>query len=235
MKSKRFPLSLLLIFGASLHSVGQIAIGAKAGYNFNSFRANKEYDVVPGFTVGGVAKYPVFDFLTARGELLYVQQAANIEDYYVLPGELYHSGSRVTFHTIQIPLIAEFGLPSLSEEAIQPKLLLGGFYSYNIKARESYESVLTVTGYEQQRFESHSNLTSNFKRHQYGIVGALAAEIEAFGFPVSLEFRYQMNLNPISVDGSQNFYNLSATHERWGNKLYLSTLSFNVAVRLIYL
>lgn len=228
-----FILLLSLVSYTGLHA--QIAIGAKAGYNFNSFRGNKEYEVVPGFTVGGFAKYPVLDFLTARAELLYVQQGARLEQYYVSQPELLHRRSRVTFHSIQVPVMAEFGLPSLGEEAVQPKLMLGGFYSFNVMARENYESVTKISGFAPMEDRHASNVTSLFQQNQFGLVGAIAAEVKAFGFPVALEFRYQYNLNPISTASNRNHFSLVNTHKRWGKDLYLSTLTFNVSVRLMYL
>jgi hypothetical protein len=235
MKSKPYPLILLLtlLFFTCTSALSQISVGAKAGYNFNSIRGDKEYDVVPGFAVGGFAKYPITDFLMARAEVLYFQQAANLIDYYVLPGELYHSRARVTFHNIQIPILAEFGLPSLSEENLKPKLLIGGFYSYTLSAKENYNNIITVDGYETISYKGSTDVTSLFNRSQYGLQAAIVAEMKAFGYPVSMEFRYQYNLNPFSEGDNANQYNLSATHEYWGDKLYLSTLSFNIGVKLI--
>jgi hypothetical protein len=233
MKSKYHLLIIVLVLTTYIPVWSQIQAGAKLGYNFNSIRGVKEYDVVPSFNVGGFAKYNVTDFLHARAELLYFQQAANLEDYYVLPGELFRSKARVTFHNIQVPILAELGLPSLAEEPLQPKLLIGGFFSYTLYAREHFNNNVTVTGYDRMNYQGNSNLTSIFNRAQYGLQAAVVAELQAFGFPVTMEFRYQYNLNPFSEGDNANRYNLSATHERWGDKMYLSTLSFNIGVKLI--
>lgn len=233
MKPKTLSLAIIFFLTTYIPVWSQIQIGAKAGYNFSSIRGVKEYDVVPSFNLGGFAKYKVTDFLHARAELLYFQQAANLEDYFVLPGELFRSKTRLTFHNIQIPLLAELGLPSLAEEPLQPKLLIGPFFGYTLYAREHYNNNVTVTGYDKIQYSGNDNVTSIFKRSQYGLQAAIVAELEAFGFPVTMEFRYQYNLNPFSEGDNANRYNLSATHERWGDKLYLSTLSFNIGVKLM--
>jgi hypothetical protein len=123
----------------------------------------------------------------------------------------------------------------LSEEALQPKLMLGGFYSLNMKAHENFINVMNVSGYPEQKSEGGADLSSLFRKNQFGIIGAVAAEVKILTYPVSFEFRYQYNLNPISKAANRYHYALAKTHDRWGNDLYLSTLSFNVAVRLLYL
>ena len=214
-------------------SVAQIAVGAKAGANINSFRGNNEYDAVPGFNAGAFAKYPVTDFLKARVEVLYFKQGANLYDYVVLSPELKRSMSRVAFHNIQIPLIAELGIPSLSEDKIQPKLIVGGFYSYTMLARESYNNVVSIYGYDDMSYSGHTDLSDKFKKSQAGLLAGLSADVTLFGKPVSLEFRYHYNLNAVNV-GTQNDFNFIRTHQKLGSDLNLATLSFNVAVTLSY-
>src|SRR5687767_11044019 len=99
-----FAAAIALTFSVASHA--QIAVGAKAGVNFNSFRNSKEYrnhfDVIPGFNVGAFAKYPVLDFLTARAEVLYFQQGANIYDYSVI-SDLRRKSAVVRFHNVSVP------------------------------------------------------------------------------------------------------------------------------------
>ena len=238
MKNLLYPLVVAFFATVSISSTnGQIAVGPKAGINFNSFRNSKEYrnyfDVIPGFNVGGFAKYPVLPFLTARVEALYMQQGANLYDYYVI-NDLYRKNSKIRFHNFEVPVLAEFGLPSLAEESLQPKLLLGGFYSYTIYSRESYQNIARISGRPAIEYDGFSDTRDQFTRSQYGIIGALAAEMKVFNYPISLEFRYQYNINRANKPGTQNSYNLAATADKWGDKLYLHTLSINVAVTLFY-
>jgi hypothetical protein len=234
MKTILVGLTACLLISFSEISVAQIAVGAKGGSNINSFRGNNEYDAVPGYNIGGFAKYPITKFLNARAEILYFKQGANLYDYVFLSPELKRSNARVAFHNIQVPIIAELGLPSLNEDAIQPKLLLGGFFSYTMQARETYTNVVKISGYDQVTYSGHSDISSLFRKNQVGLLAGIAAEVKLFGKPVSFEFRYHYNLNKVNVAGTQNQPNMIATHQKWGNDLKLATLSFNVAVTLSY-
>jgi hypothetical protein len=232
---KSLPL-LSFIFFVVFQASAQIPIGAKAGINWNSFRGNKNFDVIPGLCVGGFARYSVFPFLTAKGELLYFQQGANLVDYNVIPGDLDHNNAQVVFNSFQIPLIAEFGLPSLLEEDLQPKIGLGAFYSWNFYSRERYTNAAKIPGYDRIYYDGHSNVTSQFKRTQFGLIGAVGADIKVFSMPVYLEFRYTHNLTRITEPGTTTRYNLENTFNEWNkDALKLGTLSFNVAVTLHYL
>jgi hypothetical protein len=237
MKTLSTTLTLAFAFTTCISSYAQIAVGAKAGINFNSFRNSKEYrnhfDVIPGFNVGAFAKYPVLNFLTARAEVLYFQQGANIYDYNVLY-DLRRKYAVVRFHNVAVPILAEFGIPSLKEELIQPKLLLGGFYSYTFYTRESYTNVAKVSGRSAVEYDGYSNTQNQYESSQYGIIGAIAAEVQMFHKPVSIEFRYQYNMPRVNKPGTQNDFNLQPTTEKWGNDLYIHTLSINVAVTLTY-
>ncbi len=235
MKRKLFVGIVSILVMISLSCSGQISVGAKAGINFNSFRKSESYrnyfDVVPGFNAGAFARYPVLSFLTARAELLYMQQGANIIDYRVVP-ELSRRNVKARFHNIQVPILVELGLPSLKDDLLQPKLLLGGFYSYTIASRESFTNHAKISGRSEISYDGYNDLKSQFESSQYGLIGAIAADVTVFNKPVSLEFRYQYNLGRANKAGTQADYNLAATHEEWGDKLLLHTLSINVAVTL---
>jgi hypothetical protein len=224
---------LFLLFLIVYQANAQIQVGAKAGINWNSFRGNKAFDVVPGWNAGVFGRYQLLSYLAVKGEVLYFQQGANLIDYNVVPGELDHHSARVTFHSAQIPVLAEFGLPSLAEEPIRPKISLGGFYAFNIYSRESYQNVARVEGYPSIEYAGHNNATDQFKRSQFGLIGALGADLEIFHQQVYLEFRYTHNLNRITVPGESTRYNLKNTFHEWGSdNLKVGTLSFNVAVTI---
>jgi hypothetical protein len=234
MKVIRIALTMCVVIGFVNYASAQIAVGPKGGINFNSFRGNEAYDVIPAFNVGGFVKYPFFPFLSARGEVLYMQQAANLIDYRVLTPDLARIHAKVRFHNIQIPLLAEFGLPSLNEDDLQPKLWVGGFYSYTFYARESYTNVAKITGYDRVEYEGHRDFTGLINRSQFGLIGALGADVKIKSIPFSIEFRYQYNLNKVNKSGTQQLLNMKSTHDKWGNDLNLSTLSINVAATLFY-
>lgn len=236
MKRHRFP--LIVAFSAVIISAtvnAQIAVGPKVGVNFNSFRKSSEFrnyfDPVGGFNFGAFAKYPVLDFLNARVEVLYFQQGANLYDYRVM-SELYRSNAKVKFHNIEIPVLAELGLPALKEESLQPKLLVGGFYSYTLYSRETFDNVISVSGRDRIRYDGFISPQDQYNRSQYGLIAALSADMKMFNYPVSIEFRYQYNLNRLNQAGTQFDYNLQNTTKNWGNELKLQTLSVNVGVAL---
>ncbi len=237
MKTTLRTLALAFIVSSAIPAFSQIAVGAKGGINFNSFRKSEtfrnHFDAIPGFNLGAYGKYPVLPFLTARAEVLYFQQGGNLYDYR-MAAELYHSDAKIKFHNVEIPLLAELSLPSLSEDPLQPKLLLGGFYSYSIYTRESYTSIITVSGYPTLTGDGYRNSQSQYYRSQAGLIAGLAAEMKVFNYPVSLEFRYQYNLNTQNKPGTQYDYDLKNTTGRWGNDLKLHTLSINIGVTLFY-
>ena len=237
MKRQLLPLIVALMAIVVIPTTAQIAVGPKVGVNFNSFRKSKSFrnyfDPIGGFNLGAFAKYPVTDFLKARAEVLYFQQGGNIYDYRVIR-ELYRSGAKVKFHNIEIPILAELGMPSLNEDPLQPKLLIGGFYSQTLYARESFTNVVKVSGQNEIKYDGFLNADGQYNSAQYGLIAGLAAEMKIFNQPVSLEFRYQYNLNRVNKAGTQNSYNLQNTTDKWGNELKLHTLSINVGVTLFY-
>lgn len=234
MKSRESLFIVFFIAFSLQQALAQIAVGPKAGYNFNSLRGNHKYDVVPGFNVGGFAKYQMFDFMLLRAELLYMQQGANLNDYEISVPNLQRNDAKIKFHGIQLPVMAEFQLPSLSEDDVKPKLWVGGFYSRTLYVRETYTNIAKVPSYDPVTYSGHSNVTDLFNASQYGIIAGIGGDVKVFSYPVSLEFRYQYNLSRANKAGSQGAYNLINTVDEWGDKLYISTLSFNVAVTMFY-
>jgi hypothetical protein len=238
MKRHLLPLFVaLLAITFSPSTNAQIAVGPKLGANINSFRKSETFrnyfDPIPGFNVGAFAKYPVMDFLNARVELLYFQQGGNIYDYKVI-NELSRSNAKVRFHNFEIPVLAELGLPSLKEDPLQPKILLGACYSYTVYTRESFTNIVKVSGRDKIQYDGFLNSQGQYNRGQIGLIAGLAAEMKMFNVPVTLEFRYQYNVNRANKPGTQNSYNLQNTTDKWGDQLKLHTLSINVAATLFY-
>jgi hypothetical protein len=237
MKRHLLPLVVAFLAIVIIPASAQIAVGPKAGVNFNSFRKSKSFrnyfDPIGGFNIGAFAKYPVTDFLKARAEILYFQQGGNIYDYRVI-SEMYRSGAKVKFHNLEIPVLAELGIPSLNEDPLQPKLLLGACYSYTMYARESFTNIVKISGRDEIEYDGFLNAQNQYNRGQIGLIAGIGAEMKMFNVPVSLEFRYQSNLNRANKPGTQNSYNLQNTTSKWGSELKLHTLSINVAATLFY-
>jgi hypothetical protein len=227
----------LLIIAAALsatvcsHVVAQFSAGPTASYNFNSFRGNKAFDVIPGYSVGGFVSYRLTDYASPKAELLYARQGGNLIDYPVLGSELYRKKSTVSFHSLQVPLMVDLGLPSLVDAPLKPRLSLGAAYSFVISARERYYNVINFGGRSLQE-RGYTTVTDQFSRSQFSLVGAIGGEFTMFSMPVSLEFRYLYGLTDISQPGTRNDANLVRTFQEWGNDLRLGTLSFTVQVLL---
>jgi hypothetical protein len=219
---------------SGVNAFAQFAVGAKAGINFNSFIGKKAYDAIPGFNVGGFVEHPILDFLNGRAELLYFQQGGNLYDYPVLPPDLQHNNAKLIFHTIQVPVLAELGLPALKEESLQPKLLLGAYYSYTVMTRDRYVNWVELGGYSPVEYKGHTDVSGDFYKNRFGLVGGLAAELEIASFPVSLEFRFNYPLSSINKPDSINKYYMKNTTDVWGDNLKIATLSINAAVTLKY-
>lgn len=227
-----FSVGIVLIASASQ---AQLLVGVRGGHNINSFRGDDAFDAVPGFNAGGVFRYQPLSFLTARLELLYVQQGANIIDYTAIYPYLDRSRVRVAFHNAAVPVLVELGLPSLLERGFQPKLIVGGFYSYTVYARETYNNVIHVNGYEPMAYEGATDFTPFINRHQYGFIGAVAADVRFGETPVSIEVRYQYNYNQVNKAQTSLLPSMHRTHNQWGDKLYLATLSISLTATLFNL
>jgi hypothetical protein len=238
MKKLLFSVSVTMIVMVTQTVCAQINIGPKAGFNYNSFHKNlgvKNFqDAIPGFHAGVFGKYSVLEFLSVRAELIYNLQGSGVEDYRAL-SDLYRKDVKLAFHNAALPIIVELGLPGMAEAKVQPKLLLGGYYSYLFYARESYSNVAQLSGSPSVVFEGFTNVTDQFNQHQFGAIAGIGADVLIFSRPVSLDLRYQYNVNPVNKNGTEFSYNLSGVHAEWGNDLFVHTLSFSAGVSLFKL
>lgn len=185
---------------------------------------------VLGFNAGGYAKYQVLSFLTARAELLYFQQGGTIENYYALYPSVQHKSVKLTQHTLQIPIVAELGVPGMEENNIQPKLMLGGYYGFTMSSWESFDKVST-SQYETVTEKSGANVSSSFVYNQAGFLVGIGADMKMGDKELSFEFRYNQNLNIIN-DNSAALTHLNSTLNNYQGDLRASTFSFNVGMTL---
>lgn len=185
---------------------------------------------VLGFNAGGYARYQVLSFLTARAEVIYFQQGGTIENYYALYPSVQHKNVKLTQHTLQIPLVVELGVPGMEESNIQPKLMLGGFYGFTMASRESYDKV-SASQYEKVTEKAGSDVSSSFVYNQGGFLVGLGADIKMGDKDVSLEFRYNQNLNILNESGAA-LTHLHSTLKNYEGDLRSSTFSFNVGMTI---
>lgn len=207
---------------------------AKTATNVNKSNIDQRYyrsDIsVIGFNAGGYARYQILSFLNARAELLYFQQGGTIENYYSLYPSVQHKNVKLTQHMLQIPLVAELGIPGMEESPIQPKLLLGGYYGFTMSSRESYDKVST-SQYETVTEKSGSNVSSSFVYSQAGFLVGIGADMKMGDKDLSFEFRYNQNLNILNESGAA-LTHLNSTLKNYQGDLRSSTFSFNVGMTL---
>jgi hypothetical protein len=91
-----------------------------------------------------------------------------------------------------------------------------------------------VGGYDPVEYKGTSDVSGDFYRNQFGLVAGIAAEMNIKTYPVSIEFRYHYNLNPVNRPDTSTKYYLKNTTEVWGDNLKIATLSLSVAVTLTY-
>lgn len=184
---------------------------------------------VLGFNVGGYAKYQVLSFITARAEILYFQQGGTVENYYALSfPAVEHENVKLTQHTLQIPLMAEIGIPGMEENAVQPKLFAGGYYGFTIASRESFDKVST-SRYEKNIARSSADVSGSYVYSQVGFLIGVGADLKMGSKDLSLEFRYNQNLTIINESGAA-LTHLNSTLKNYQGNLRTSTFSFNVGM-----
>src|SRR5690606_27689929 len=181
-----FSAGILLL---AQNAYSQLSVGVRGGVNITSFTGKEPFDPFPGYDAGLVLQYPLASFLTARAELLYVQQGTLLADYFLAGDMIERTGVRVAFHNAHVPVLLEFGIPALKESGVRPKLLFGGFYGYTIQAQEHYNTVIQLSGLGSVQYAGNSDFTSFIDQHQYGFVGALAFDVKMGGRYVSIETR----------------------------------------------
>src|SRR6218665_1327901 len=163
---------LLLLAATAAHA--QIETGAKIGVNLNQFN---QPGTVFGFNGGVFGRYTITPFAKARVELLYMQQGGARQnytrDYNFTEGNvdgITYSNRFVTFHNVEIPVLAELTLPELADGEIAPRLLLGGAYGITLGAFETHDKTYIFDDDATPRMmvsDRRENVGSNYKKNQF--------------------------------------------------------------------
>ena len=135
---------------------------------------------------------------------------------------------KLTQHTLQIPLMAEIGIPGMEENAVQPKLFAGGYYGFTIASRESFDKVST-SRYEKNIARSSADVSGSYVYSQVGFLIGVGADLKMGSKDLSLEFRYNQNLTIINESGAA-LTHLNSTLKNYQGNLRTSTFSFNVGM-----
>ena len=207
---------------------------ATTATNVNKSNIDQRYymsDIsVIGFNAGGFATYNVLSFLNARAELLYFQQGGTVENYYALYPSVQHKNVKLRQHTLQIPIIAELGIPGMEENSIQPKLRIGGYYGFTVASRESFDKV-SEDKYQVNTVKASADVSGSYAYSQAGFLVGLGADFKMAEKDISVEFRYNQNLTIINESGAA-LTHLNSTLKNYGGDLRTSTFSFNVGMKL---
>ena len=207
--------------------------GLKIGANFNQFN---QPGTTIGFNGGLFAAYSPIKVLEVQLELLYMQQGGAREAYFQdlssLDGPIAaisYFNRYVTFHNVEIPVLARVTLPSLSGETVRPRLLAGFAYGFALAAMEyndkryySSDGGLVVPISNQR-----TNVGANYEQHQFGIIAGFAVDYTLGGKIFTTEVRYRRAINEL------NLINYAILEH--SGQLYSSTLSINFAISLFNL
>lgn len=229
---------LLLLTATATHA--QIETGAKLGVNLNQFN---QPGTVFGFNGGVFGRYTLTPFAKARVELLYMQQGGARQNYYrdysYMDGNVQginYTNRFVTFHNLEIPVLAELTLPELADGAIVPRLLVGGAYGITLGAFETHEKTYYFDDDVTPRVmvsDKRENVGSNYKRNQFGLIAGMAIDFKVGERTFTTEIRYRRNLNQLNLIrfGTPDLNGLPGTIGQEGD-LYTSTLSINFGMTI---
>lgn len=237
---------LLVVFMCSIWGMAhaQITLGAKTGININQF---SQPGTTMGANVGIYGAYQVLPFLSVKLEPQYSQEGGGRPDYtrdYNLISDnvtfITFVNPNVTFHNVQVPLLLEFTLPEFQDEAMMPKLILGGSYGLMVSAMEEHtkrytylDNVFPVpsggsptsqldVGYQRE------NVIDNYARNQWSLIFGMGMQYKVAERTFMFDLRYRQGMNNLNMlrFASPNF--VPGT----GGNLRSSTLSFNFSMSI---
>jgi hypothetical protein len=173
--------ALAVLFAAALiPQTLEAGVGIKAGYSLSKFSQTSEaplpfaWENLP-FFVGGLSFESGLGFISIQSEMLYVRMGGKFA-----AGEL-----EFRFGYIQAPVLIKLNV--LPAGPVRPFIAGGGYGSYLIKA----EGVLAGT---------KADLTEDFQRMDYGLIGGAGLAFKLPGISVSVEGRYNYGLMNIMRD-----------------------------------
>lgn len=208
-------------------------LGVKIGPSLNQFA---QPGTVIGMNIGMFGTYKVTKCFTARMELLFSTQGGGRRDYRRVdtdPNDPYggkavnvtNINPQVIFNSIEIPVLGEFGLAESSRLMIQPKLLLGGSYSFAMSAIEHktqrynfYDGTFADLAYTRQ------NVTEYYKRSQLSVIVGAGINFNMGSHVFNVDVRYRQGLTQLN----QRLYDIPGM----GGKLYSNSLIFNMGITL---
>lgn len=164
-------------------------VGIKGGYSLAKFSLTGEMDAevwkyLPAFVAGAYLELKL-GFVSIQPEVLYTRMGAKIEEVIEeVPFSLQYR-----FDYVQVPVLLKFNI--VPAGPIRPFLYGGGYGAYLLKAKGIMEG-----GGESEE----ADLTDDFQRYDYGVVGGVGLAFKLPGLSISVEGRYNYGLMNIIKD-----------------------------------
>jgi len=212
----------------------QFVVGLQTGVNLNQF-------TMPGTTIGlnagAYGSYKFASFAKARLEILYSQEGGGRQNYSIpltdprLAGvagniaQLNYINPFVYMHNLQVPVMVELTLPEFSDEAVMPKLILGGSYGYMFSANELHTAQYI---FNDNTFANipylREDVGSSYVASQFSLIAGFGLEFNTDKRSFSFDVRYRQGLTQLN--------NVNETLSYKDGRLFSSTLSFNLSMSL---
>ncbi len=173
-------------------------VGIKGGLSLAKFSLSGEMETaewkyLPSWVAGAYVEFKL-GFVSLQPEVLYTRMGAKIED--VIEDVPFSLQYRLDY--LQVPVLLKFNV--VPAGPIRPFLYAGGYGGYLLKAKGIMEG-----GGE----TDEADLTENFERVDYGVVGGAGLAFKLPGLSVSVEGRYNYGLanfikDPLEGESGKN-------------------------------
>jgi len=192
MKKLAIAALAVLCAAALIPQTLEAGVGIKGGFSLAKIVETPPFgwENLP-FFVGGLSFEGGLGFISIQPEVLYVRMGGKV----VIDAD---NGLENRFDYLQVPVLIKVNV--IPAGPIRPFLAAGGYGAYLIKAQGALE-VAGVT--------TKADLTENYGRYDYGVVGAAGLAFKLPGISLSVEGRYNYGLmniwkDPVAGESSKN-------------------------------
>ena len=242
----RGPMLVLLFVTCFQALNAQVTIGAKTGVNLNQF---SQPGTSIGYNIGAFGSYNLTSFLSVKLEPQYSLEGGGRPNYTrnlqegTLEGvsSIEYINPTVNFHNIQIPLLLEFTLPEFAEEAVKPKLILGGSVAFTSVAKDRhtlrYTFVDPLQGDPLPRLDvayQSENVSELYSGNQWSLWVGIGLDFKLAKRVFSFDMRYRQGVSNLNLARYVSPGNTSGSLgiPGTGGKLFSSSLSFNFSTSI---
>jgi len=188
-RMKKLAVILVLLLGALAFfpQNAEAGVGIKGGLSWSSL-ALASTEPIPftfgnlQYYVGGLSFSLGLGFVSIQPEILYVRMGGAYEVDEANSLEFRHQ-------YVQVPLLLKFNV--IPAGPVRPFICAGGYGSYLIKA----EGAMEIDGVVEK-----ADITEDYLRYDYGVVGAAGIAFKLPGIALSIEGRYSYGLANIIKD-----------------------------------